>query len=324
MGNPSSVDDLRGTAANALAATKPSAGRRQSLRLWLPYLCLVPAVIASCGVLLYPTLRMFQYSFLNWSFGKGYETAEWDGLANYQWLITSQSSTLFHSLRLTLLYAGTSIVCELVLGLAIAVLLNRRHVFGRQIVLTGFMIPTLLMPVMVGMMWRMYMYPNGMLSYFLGLVGIRIDWYTATWAMPAVILIEIWQFTPFFVISLFAGLRAISAEILEAAAIDGASGWNRFWHISLPYLRPIIVVTSMIRVLWILKSFDIVYTMFTGGPGSATEILGIGIYRALFLSRNIGRSAALSVILAALTLLVTFAFVRFAYRSREVMERAAS
>ena len=76
----------------------------------------------------------------------------------------------------------------------------------------------------------------------------------------------------------------------------------------------------MIRVLWLLKSFDIVYTMFTGGPGSATEILGISIYRALFLSRNIGRSAALSVILAILTLLVTFAFVRFVYRSREVME----
>ena len=152
MGNPSSVDDLRGTAATALAATRPSAGRRQSLRLWLPYLCLVPAIIASCGVLLYPTLRMFQYSFLNWSFGKSYAAAEWDGLANYQWLITSQSSTLFHSLRLTLVYAGTSIVCELVLGLAIAVLLNRRHVFGRQVVLTGFMIPTLLMPVMVGMM----------------------------------------------------------------------------------------------------------------------------------------------------------------------------
>ena len=267
---------------------------------------------------------MFQFSFLNWSFGKSYETAEWDGLANYQWLITSQSSTLFHSLRLTLLYAGTSVVCELVLGLAIAVLLNRRHVFGRRVVLTGFMIPTLLMPVMVGMMWRMYMYPNGMLSYFLGLIGISINWYTATWAMPAVILIEIWQFTPFFVISLFAGLRAISAEILEAAAMDGASGWHRFWHISMPYLRPIIVVTSMIRVLWLLKSFDIVYTMFTGGPGSATEILGISIYRALFLSRNIGRSAALSVILAALTLLVTFAFVRFAYRSREEMESVTS
>ena len=290
-------------------------------RAW-PYLCIVPAFIFTFGVLLYPTLKMAQFSFMNWSFGKGFETAQWNGLQNYFWLVTSPSSTLFHSLRLTVLYAGVSVIVELCIGLAVAVLLNREHIFGRGFVLTGFMLPTLLMPVMVGMMWRMYMYPNGMLSYFLGLIGLKINWYTAEWAMPAVIMIEIWQFTPFFIISLFTGLRAISSEVLEAAAMDGASGWNRFWHISLPYLRPIIVVTAMIRILWLLKSFDIIYTMFTGGPGSATEILGLSIYRALFLARNIGRSAALSVILSALTLVVTFAFVRFIYRSRETIEGA--
>ena len=315
-----SLNNEVGTDAKSVNVAKAPATRQRSLRPLWPYISIVPAFVFTFGVLLYPTLKMLQFSFLNWSFGKSYETAEWDGLQNYLWLLTSQSSTLFHSLRLTLLYAGVSVAAELGLGLVVAVLINRRYIFGRRIVLTGFMIPTLLMPVMVGMMWRMYMYPNGMLSYFLGLVGLRIDWYTAAWAMPAVILIEVWQFTPFFIISLFAGLRAISAEVLEAAAMDGASGWNRFWHISLPYLRPIIVVTVMIRILWLLKSFDIVYTMFTGGPGSATEILGISIYRALFLARNIGRSAALSVILSALTLAVTFAFVRFVYRSREKIE----
>ncbi len=294
----------------------------RSFRQILPYVCLLPAFLFTVGVLLYPTLKMFHFSFLNWSFGRGYETAEWNGLQNYTWLFASPSSTLFHSLRLTLLYSGVSVVAELGIGLAVATLLNRERIFGRVIVLTGFMIPTLLMPVMVGMMWRMYMYPNGMLSYFLGLVGLKINWYTAEWAMPAVIMIEIWQFTPFFIISLFAGLRAIPDEILDAAAVDGASGWNRFWHISVPYLRPIIVVTAMIRMLWLLKSFDIVYTMFTGGPGSATEILGLSIYRALFLARDIGRSAALSVILAVLTLIVTYIFVRFIYRSREAMERS--
>lgn len=305
--------------ANVIA--EQAAGQTFLRRAW-PYLCIVPAFIFTFGVLLYPTMKMVQFSFLNWSFGKGFETAQWNGLQNYLWLATSPSSTLFHSLRLTILYSGVSVVVELCIGLAVAVLLNREHVFGRGFVLTGFMLPTLLMPVMVGMMWRMYMYPNGMLSYFLGLVGIKINWYTAEWAMPAVIMIEIWQFTPFFIISFFTGLRAISSEVLEAAAMDGASGWNRFWHISLPYLRPIIVVTAMIRILWLLKSFDIIYTMFTGGPGSATEILGLSIYRALFLARNIGRSAALSVILAALTLVVTFTFVRFIYRSREAIEGA--
>ncbi len=312
--------NMDSTGTESVDVAQAYVNRPRSLRAWLPYLCLVPAFVFTFGVLLYPTWKMLQFSFLNWSFGKSYETAEWHGLQNYLWLLTSPSSTLFHSLRLTLLYAGVSVAAELGLGLVVAVLLNRAHFFGRRIVLTGFMLPTLLMPVMVGMMWRMYMYPNGMLSYFLGLVGLKVDWYTAEWAMPAVILIEIWQFTPFFIISLFAGLQAISDDVLEAAAMDGASGWNRFWHISMPYLRPIMVVTAMIRVLWLFKSFDIVYTMFTGGPGSATEILGIGIYRALFLARNIGRSAALSVILSALTLAITFAFVWFVYRSRETIE----
>ena len=300
-------DDLK--PVNVTAAQK--AGRK-SFRQTLPYLLLIPALVFTVGILIYPTFKMLQFSFLNWSFGRGYETAEWNGLQNYVWLLKSPSSTLFH--------AAVSVVAELLIGLAVAILLNRERIFGRAILLTGFIIPTLLMPVMVGMMWRMYMYPNGIMSYLQGLAGLNINWYTAEWAMPAVILIEVWQFTPCFIISFVAGLRAIPAEVLDAAAVDGASGWNRFWHITLPYLKPIIAVTVMIRTLWLLKSFDIIYTMFTGGPGSATEILGLSIYRALFLARSIGRSAALSVILAVVTLLVTFIFVRFIYRSRESME----
>lgn len=317
------MEGIKGT-ENAISPptkiiVKEKTGRELFKRI-SPYALLLPAFIFTAGILIYPTIRMLQFSFLNWSFGKGFETAQWAGLENYVWLFTSPSSTLFHSLRLTLFYTAVSIVAELVIGLAVAVLVNREGIFGRTILLTGFMIPTLLMPVMVGMMWRMYMYPNGIVSYVLRSVGISIYWYTAEWAMPAVILIEIWQYTPFFIISFVTGLRAIPNEVLDAAAVDGASGWSRFWNIFLPYLKPIIVVTVMIRTLWLLKSFDIIYTMFTGGPGSATEVLGLSIYRALSLARSIGRSAALSIILGLLTLIITYIFVRFIYRSREAME----
>ncbi len=317
---------MEGISGKEGVSPKPAkiAAKKKANRKWvkqvIPYALLVPAFIFTAGILIYPTLRMLQFSFLNWSFGKGFETARWAGLENYVWLFTSPTSTLFHALRLTLFYAAVSIVAELVIGLAVAVLIHREGIFGRTILLTGFMIPTLLMPVMVGMMWRMFMYPNGIVNYVLRSVGISINWYTAEWAMPAVILIEIWQYTPFFIISFVAGLRAIPNEVLDAAAVDGASGWNRFWNISLPYLKPLIVVTVMIRTLWLLKSFDIIYTMFTGGPGSATEVLGLSIYRALFSARSIGHSAALSIILGLLTLIITYLFVRFIYRSREAME----
>ena len=298
--------------------------KKNNYKIFTPYILLIPSFVFSVGILFYPTIKMVQYSFLNWSFGKPYETAEWNGINNYLWIFNSPSSSLYHALYLTITYTVISVIAELVIGLMIAVIFNRNNIIGRPILLTGFMIPTLLMPVMVGMMWRMYMYPNGVLSYFLKIFGLNINWYTAEWAMPAVILIEIWQFTPFFIISFVAGLSAIPKEIQDASAVDGASGWSHFINISLPYLKPIIVVTVMIRSLWIIKSFDVIYTMFTGGPGSATEILGLSIYRALSMSRNIGRSASLSVILAILTLIVTYMFMRFIYRSRESSESSNS
>ena len=298
--------------------------KKSTYKIFTPYILLIPSLIFSVGILFYPTIKMVQYSFLNWSFGKAYETAEWTGINNYIWIFNSPSSSLYHALYLTITYTILSVIAELVIGLIVAVMLNRNNVLGRPILLTGFMIPTLLMPVMVGMMWRMYMYPNGILSYFFRLFDMNINWYTAEWALPAVILIEIWQFTPFFIISFVAGLRAIPTEVIDASIVDGASGWSQFINISLPYLKPIIVVTVMIRSLWIIKSFDVIYTMFTGGPGSATEILGLSIYRALFMYRNIGRSASLSVILAILTLIVTYMFMRFIYRSRESSESSNS
>lgn len=317
------MDTIEGKqSADLIAAPMPTAQKagRKSLRALSPYLLLMPALLFTLGILVYPTVRMLEFSFLNWSFGREFQTATWAGFDNYIWLLTSPSSTLFHSLRLTIFYAGVSVVLELIIGMAVALLLNRQHIFGRSILLTGFMIPTLLMPVMVGMMWRLYMYPNGIVSYLLKSIGLTINWYSAEWAMPAVILIEIWQFTPFFVISFVAGLRAIPGEILDAAAVDGASGWSRFWYIILPYLKPIIAVTVMIRTMWIIKAFDVIYTMFTGGPGSATEVLGLSVYRTLFLARSIGRSAAISIILGVLALVIAFIFVRFLYSSREVME----
>ena len=298
--------------------------KKSNYKIFTPYILLIPSLVFSVGILFYPTIKMVQYSFLNWTFGKAYETAEWNGINNYIWIFNSPSSSLYHALYLTITYTVLSVIAELVIGLIVAVILNRNNVLGRSTLLTGFMIPTLLMPVMVGMMWRMYMYPNGILSYFLRLFGMNINWYTADWALPAVILIEIWQFTPFFIISFVAGLRAIPTEVIDASVVDGASGWSQFINISLPYLKPIIVVTVMIRSLWIIKSFDVIYTMFTGGPGSATEILGLSIYRALFMYRNIGRSASLSVILAILSLIVTYMFLKFIYRSRESSERSNS
>ncbi|MEM3434270.1 MAG: sugar ABC transporter permease [Candidatus Methanomethyliaceae archaeon] len=286
----------------------------------IPYLLILPALFIVGGVLLYPTVELLRFSFLDWSFGKELSTAEWTGLDNYLWLLSSPSSTLLHALKLTLIYVVASITIELLLGMVIALLLNQNLV-GRSLLVTGFMIPAILMPVMVGMMWRMYFYQNGIVNYILRtLFGLDINWYSATWAMPAVILVEVWQGTPFFVLSLLAGLRALPEEIFEAAEVDGASAWQRFLSITVPLLKPVIIVCAIIRTMWLLKAFDVIYVMYTGGPGSATEVLGLTIYRALFLARRIGVSSAISIILILLSLAVTFVFIRFLYRTKTELE----
>ena len=286
----------------------------KKIKLKNPYLLLLPSLLTIIVIIGYPTIQMVRYSFLNWRFGKGIETASWVGFENYQWLFTSQSSTFYHALKITIIYAVSSIILELIFGMFIALLI-RKNIYARPVVITSLLLPTLLMPVMVGMMWRMYLYPSGIVNYILqSLFNITINWYEQTWALPAVILVEVWQFTPFFIIALYAGLQALPEEILEAASVDGTNGWQRFFHIILPLLKPVIIVCIIIRSMWILRAFDIIYVMYSGGPGSATEVLGLAIYRAIFMQRNIGRASAISVLLVILVLLMTFVFYRIFYR----------
>lgn len=291
--------------------------KRKKLNIKTPYFLLLPSMLVMVVVIGYPTMQMIRYSFLNWRFGKEISTANWIGLENYKWLFSSQSSTFLHSLIITLVYLFFSLILELIIGMLIALLIKKK-VYGRPFIITCLMVPTLLMPVMVGMMWRMYLYPSGIVNYiFKSLFNVTIDWYSASWALPAVILVEVWQFTPFFIISLYAGLQALPEEVLEAAQIDGASGWKEFWHIIVPLLKPVIVASVIIRSMWILRTFDIIYVMYTGGPGSATEVLGLAIYRAIFMSRSIGRSSAISVLLVIIILILTFIFYRIFYRENK-------
>jgi len=281
---------------------------------------MLPALLVVALVLVFPLIDLVRFSFLDWSFGRDIATAKWAGFNNYVWLFTSKSSTLFHSMKITFMYVAASLALELLVAMPIAIILNQR-IIGRSFIMTALMIPVVLMPVMVALMWRMYLYQNGIVSFLIkSILGAEVNWYTAPWALPAVILVEVWQALPFFILSFLAGLQAVPEEISEAAEVDGASAWQRFYHITLPLLKPVIIVCVIVRTMWLLKAFDVIYVMYTGGPGSATETLGLSIYRALFLSRKIGVSAAISLILVAITLAVTFLFIRVLYRGREEIE----
>lgn len=200
---------------------------------------------------------------------------------------------------------------QVLLGLVLANLFNKSFP-GQGALVSLLIIPTILMPVMTAMMWRIYFYPNGILNYLLSLVGITgVDWYSSSMAMPAVIFIQIWQWTPFYVISLLSGLRSIDLSLYEAADVDGASAWQKYYHITLPLLKPVLGVCITIRAMNLIREFDNVFIIYGGGPGSSTEVLGLSIYRAMFGEQQVGTAAALSVILVVLSCALCLVLIRF-------------
>lgn len=288
--------------------------QRKKINIKSPYLLLLPSLLAMVVIIGFPTIQMIRYSFLNWRFGKVISTASWVGLENYKWIFSSPSSTFLHSVIITIIFTFFSLIIQLIFGMLIALLI-RNKIYARPFIITCLMLPTLLMPVMVGMMWRMYLYPSGIVNFILqSLFNITIDWYGSNWALVAVILVQVWQFTPFFIIALYAGLQAMPEELLEAASVDGANSWRKFWYIAFPLLKPVIMVCIIIRAMWILRTFDVIYVMYGGGPGSATEVLSLAVYRALFMQRNIGRASAISVLLVIIVIVLTFVFYRMFYR----------
>lgn len=282
-----------------------------------PLKLMAPSLVIMVITLIFPLVQLIRYSMVSWSFGRPEDTMTFVGLQNYANILSADSS-FWHSLWLTVIYFVVSVVFQTILGLALAILFNRKFA-GQGILISILLIPTILMPVMTAMMWRVYLYPNGIVNYLLSLFGLTADWYGASLAMPAVILIQIWQWTPFYIVSLIAGLRGIPEELYEAADVDGAGPWQKFWHITLPQLKPVLGVCVTIRAMNLIREFDNVFIIYGGGPGSSTEVLGLSIYRAMFSEQQVGKAAALSVLLVLFSAVMCLIFIR-AFRNNRQQE----
>lgn len=268
----------------------------------------LPALVTMVVVLIYPLTELVRYSMVSWSFGRSLDTMRFVGLDNYRILLTSGSSFL-QSVRTTLIYVAASVILQTLIGLGCASIFNSSFP-GQTALISLLMIPTILMPVMTAMMWRIYFYPNGIVNYLLGFLGLTADWYGSSLALPAVIFVQVWQWTPFYIVSLIAGLRAIPETLYEAANVDGATRWQKYRLITLPMLKPVLGVCVTIRAMNLIRDFDTIYVIYGGGPGSTTEVLGLYIYRTMFLGQQVGMAAAISVLLALISLVVSLMFIR--------------
>lgn len=228
------------------------------------------------------------------------------GLDNFKLLL--QDGRAWQSLVKTLLFSTAATAAELVLGLAMALYLNRQF-RGRKLVRTLLLIPMIMTPVVSGLIWRVFYDPNaGIINYYAGVLGLghNHNWLGSTeLAMVSVIIADIWQWTPFVFLILAAGLDAMPGEPLEAAAVDGASPLQKFVHVVLPLLRPSLLIAFLLRIIDSVKTFDIIYVMTRGGPSLATETTNMYAYIQGFNNFNISYATVINL---TITVIITFIF----------------
>jgi multiple sugar transport system permease protein len=273
----------------------------------LPFLLIAPTLAVLIALSIYPLIYAVKVS-LQTDSSAG---VQWS-LQNFSRLATDQFflSALAH----TLVYAIIALTLEFLIGLGLAVLLNRQ-MRGRAFFRATLLVPMMLPPVVVGIIWRLMLNPNfGAINGTLKGFGANTE--TLTWtasptlAFLSIIAVDVWQWTPFMFLILLAGLQAIPEEPYEAAVIDGSSPWQTFRHITLPLLKPAILIALLLRTMDLLRVFDQIFILTEGGPGSATETISLYIYRTAFRFSDFGYAAAMSFVLLLLTNAISLLYIR--------------
>ena len=274
-----------------------------------PYMFMAPAVVIMAMALIYPLGYMIWGSFRDWSPSQTIGEAEFVGLKNY---VTLWGDPNFHeSLGVTLRFAFFVVSLEMLIGVGLALLLDR-NIRGMSVLRTLFILPMMIAPVVVGLMWRYMYHPTvGTFNRFLEDMGLpKVDW-LGQHALGSIIIADIWQWTPFIFILSLAALQSLPRSAIEAAKIDGATGWQQIIHIKLPLMMPVLIVTGLLRLIDAFKLLEVILVMTEGGPGLSTEILALRISRTATEFRELGVAAAMSNYLLLLLLALTLAMFLF-------------
>ena len=273
---------------------------------------IAPAMLAVALIAFLPLARALWLSLFRLNLRFANAAHPFIGLGNYAAILGDDR---FHNaLRVTATIAVTSLVAELVLGMLIALVINREFP-GRGLVRAAILVPWALTTVVAAKMWQLiYQADYGVFNRLLNdlhlIHGYRpwiADPAVALWAMIGA---DVWKTTPFMALLLLAGLQLINADVYESAAIDGASAWQGFWRITVPLLRPTILVALLFRLIDVARMFDLPFVLTNGGPGFQTETLTLYTYRTLFQNLQFGMGSALSFATFLLVLIICFVFIK--------------
>lgn len=280
------------------------------MKLHLKYLFIIPTLVVLVLVILFPLLYALYISFHEYILIRG--IGKFVAFNNYVEEVFFKAESLV-SLKNTLVYTGSVVSLEFVGAFGLALLLNVRDLKFRNVYLIILMIPVMITPVAVGLMWKLFLNPDlGIVNYFLGLFGVpKRGWFgDPKLAMPTLIAVDVWHETSLILMILAAGLANLRREPFEAATVDGASSLQKFRFITLPLMSPVILVAIMIRMISALKTYDLVYICTRGGPGTKTETLSYYIYRAAFRKLDMGHASALAYLLLFLILILALVLVK--------------
>lgn len=274
---------------------------------WFSLVVIAPAVLILLGFLLLFFYGVYQ-SLTDLRLGR--PIVRFVGFANYASLM--KTADFWNNVRVTVTYALSAVLLQALVGLAIAKLFASGVSLARWL-RPIILLPLVLPPMSVALMWTTMMNPqSGILNYLLSLAGLGpFEWISdpAT-ALISVILIDVWTYTPFFALIIFAGLQGITDDIREAARINGAKGWATFWRIELPLVAPYILIAAVFRLIESFNQFDIIFGTTQGGPGNSTSALSVQGYITAFQNMTFGRGAALMVVNWLIVLIGAFLTVK--------------
>jgi len=256
----------------------------------------LPAIIFVAMLMVFPVLYTLFLSFTNWNLTSG-APLSFVGLKSYARVLTEPR--FLHALTRTFVFTFFAVAIEGVLGVAIALILNRAFV-GKSVAKLLLLLPLVATPVAVGIVFNLFFDPTtGLANYILTSVGLPQGLWISSAAsvLPSLIIVDVWQWTPMITLIVLAGLAGLSNEPVEAAHVDGASEWQILRYVTIPMLMPVILTAMILRLIDALKTFDIIFAMTGGGPGYASETLNIMAYKYSFEYFRMGQSSVILVVL---------------------------
>jgi multiple sugar transport system permease protein len=284
------------------------ARRRRSYRLFI-----APALVVIGAVIVFPWLFTLWMSVFDWKIGS---VAHFVGLENYEKLIVNRR--FLEAVVHTFYFTALAVVVPLLLGTAAAMIFHREFPF-RGVLRGVFIMPMMATPVAVALVWTMMFHPQqGVLNYLLSLVGLPPSlWvYSPALVIPSLVMVEVWHWTPLVMLIVLGGLAALPTEPYESARLDGASEWQLFRYITLPLVAPFLVVAAVIRTIDALKTFDTIYVITGGGPGTASETINLYLYLQAFAFYNIGTASAVVVVFFVIVLALALLLLHVRERTK--------